>query len=132
MSDTEDKDEPTQTYALRFTERARRDLDAATVYLAETASPEIAVAWREGVYETLSSLATFPRSCPLVPEKFRLETRQILYRRPGSQAAYRILFTITGEQAQSPDPPTVTVLHVRHASAHPITRTQVREIESGE
>ena len=82
MSNTEDRDEQPLTYALRFTERAQRDLDAATVYFAETASPEIAVTWREGLYEALASLATFPRRYPSAPERFRREVRQMMYRRP--------------------------------------------------
>ncbi len=130
MSDTEDKDEPTRTYALRVTQRAQRDLDAATVYFAETASPEIAVMWREGIYAELASLATFPRRCPRVPEQFHREVRQLLYRRSGSQTAYRILFAIAGEEETSPDAPTVIILHVRHTAARPITRTQVRIIEA--
>src|SRR5690242_3389710 len=82
MSHTDDEGKPTQTYALRLTERAQRDMDAATVHVAETASPEVAIAWREGLYEALASLATFPRRCLRAPERFRREVHQILYRRP--------------------------------------------------
>lgn len=124
--------EQPQTYALRFTERARRDLDIATAHFAQAASPEIAVAWREGIYEAIASLATFSRRCPRAPERFRREVRQLIYRRPGSRVAYRILFTISGEEEGSLEAPTVTIFHVRHASARPITRTQAREIESEE
>jgi plasmid stabilization system protein ParE len=124
--------EPPLTYVLRVQEHAARDINAAYVRLAELTSPENADEWQDGLRQAIASLATSPRRCPLVPEKFRHETRQLLYRRPGSQVAYRILFTIIGEQAQSPDPPTVIILHIRHASARPITRTQVREIETGE
>lgn len=80
--------------------------------------------------KAIGELATMPRRCPVVPERFQREMRQLLYQRPGSQVKYRILFTITGEQESSPEPPTVTVFHVRHASARPITRTQIREIEA--
>ena len=130
MSNTHGRPEQTLTYAVRFTERAQRDLDTATLHFAETASPEIAVAWRDGVYDALASLATFPRRCPTAPERFHREVRQLLYRRPGSQTAYRILFAIAGEDTASPDAPTVTILHLRHSSARPITRTQARAIET--
>ncbi len=56
MSETEE----TRTYALRFTERAQRDIDAATVHFAETSSPEVAIAWREGLYEALAFLTVSP------------------------------------------------------------------------
>ncbi len=132
MSSAEDQNEVPQTYALRLTERARRDVDAATVYFAETASPEIAIEWREEFYQALSALATLPRRFPLAPETFRREVRQMQYRRSGSRTAYRILFTIVGEGATSPDAPTVNILHVRHAAARPLTRTQIRAIEGEE
>jgi plasmid stabilization system protein ParE len=129
MSNPENRDEQAPTYALRFTERAQRDLDAATIHFAETASPEVAVAWREGLYKALESLATFPRRCSPAPERFRREIRQMLYRRTGSQTTYRILFGFAGEEETSPDAPTVIILHIRHASARPITHTQARTIE---
>src|SRR5437773_1279768 len=103
MSSEDDPDQQALTYAIRFTERAQRDLDAATVRFAETASVEIAVAWREGVYEALASLALFPRRYPRAPERFQREVRQLLYRRPGSQTAHRILFIVRGEEAAAPD-----------------------------
>ena len=129
MSKRKDREEQPPSYALRLTERAQRDVDAATVHLIETTSPGAAVTWREGLYEALATLATFPHSHPSVPEQFRREVRQILYRRPGSRTAYRIQFTVVGEAVTAPDGPTVIILHVRHASARPITRTEIRAIE---
>ena len=70
MNGTDEPEEPPPTYAVRVTERAQRDIDAATLHFADTASPAIAVTWREGFYERIASLSTFPRACPLVPEKF--------------------------------------------------------------
>lgn len=125
-----DGDEQPRAYALRFTERAQRDLDAATYHFAVTASPEIAVSWREGLYTAMAALALYPRRCPTAPEKFRREVRQYLYRRPGSHVIYRILFTIAGEEVAAQDAPTVNILHVRHASTRPLSRTQTREIET--
>ena len=119
-------------YVVRLRERAVRDINAAYVRMAEEVSDAIADQWREGLYEALATLATMPRRCPLVPERFRGEVRQRLYQRSGGQAKYRILFMITGEEISSLEPPTVEVIHVRHASARPITRTQAREIEAAE
>ena len=76
-----------------------------------------------GLKETIAGLSTRPRRYSVVPERFRREVRHALYHRPGSQSVYRILFTITGEQESSEDAPTVTILHVRHASSRPITGT---------
>lgn len=130
MSNAHNEGEDLPIYAIRITEHARRDIDAATIHFADTASPEIAVAWREELYTVIASLATFPRRCPFPPEQFRREVRQMQYRRTGSQVTYRVLFRIDGEEVASLDPPTVIILHIRHGSARPLTRTQIRVIES--
>lgn len=127
-----DENELPQTYAVRLTEHAQRDVDLATLHFADTASAEVAVEWREGFYDELAVLATFPRRFPLAPEKFRGEVRQMPYRRTGSGTAHRVLFTIVGEEAISPDAPTVRILHVRHSAARPLTRMQIRAVEAGE
>jgi plasmid stabilization system protein ParE len=126
--------DPTElvTYALRLREHALRDINTAYVRFAEEVSEAIANEWRDGLMKAIGELATLPRRCSLALERFRREVRQLLYQRPGSQVKYRILFTITGTQEALPEPPTVTVIHVRHASTRPITRTQVREIEAEE
>ena len=129
MSATNEPEE-SRTYAVRLTERAQRDIDEATLHFADTASEQIAVAWREGFYEAIAALATLPRAYPLVPERFRGEVRQMPYRRTGNATAYRVLFTITGEEPNALDAPTVNILHVRHAAARPLTRTQIRAIEA--
>ncbi len=124
-----DADAPLK-YALRLREYALRDINAAYVRLAEEMSIDIANQWRDGLMRAIGELATMPRRCPLVPERFRREVRHRLYQRPGSQAKFRILFDITGEQETSLEPPSVNVIHVRYASARPITRAQIREIEA--
>ncbi len=129
MSDLSQSIDTSLTYEVRFTARAQRDLDMATVYFAETASADVAIAWREGIYQAISSLSTFPRRCPHAPQKFRHEVRQLLYRRPGSKIFYRILFAITSEDISFGGVPTVYILHIRHASTRPITRKQARTIE---
>ena len=120
------------SFRLRLTERAHRSLNEATIYFAETASPDIAVAWREGFYAVLTPLSEAPRRFPRAPEPFRREVRQVTYRRPGSRVVYRVLFTIIGEEEGSPDAPTVLILLVRHGAARPLTRAEMRQIESAE
>lgn len=116
-------------FAIRLTERAQRNIDAATVRFAETVSPEVAIEWRDGLYQVLASLAIFPRRYPTPPETFGREVRQLVYRRSGSAAAYRIFFAITGENPGTADAPTVTVLHLRHAASKTLTRGEIRDME---
>jgi hypothetical protein len=54
-----------------------------------------------------------------------LEVRSLPYRRPGSQAAHRILYVIREE---TPDGPMVVVFHIRHASAGPLQSYEVRDL----
>ncbi len=123
-------DETPLLYTLRFAERARRDLDAATVRYAEAVTPEAAVAWREGLYQALASLTSFPRRCPLAPDRFWGEVRQLIYRHPGSSLSHRILFATVREEQGALDAPAVVILHVRHGAARAITRAEARRIES--
>ena len=111
-----DAEEPV-VYALRLQELAARDITAAYVRMAELVSVEIAEEWRDGLRNAIAGVATNLRRFPLVTEDFKREVRHLVYRRPGSKTAYRVLFTITGEVQPFPDPPTVTVLHVRHAAS---------------
>lgn len=117
-------------YVVRLRERATRDINAVYVWMAEEVSETVADEWYTGLYAALATLATMPRRCPLVPERFRGEVRQRLYQRSESRIKHRILFIVTGEETNSPEPPTVRVVHVRPASARPITRAQLRENEA--
>lgn len=121
--------EPTH-YALRVHERALRDIDAARLRFTELVSEAVADEWLDGLRTAIADLAGNPRRYARVPERFRREVRHLVYRRLGSRVAYRVLFTITGEQEGSPEAPTVTILHVRHGAARPITRAEAREIEA--
>jgi plasmid stabilization system protein ParE len=123
-------EDPQTTYTVRLGERALRDTDAAIVHLADTASEQLAAEWRTGLMRAVRTLASQPRRFPLAPEPFRREVRQMIYRRTGNAAAYRILFAITGEEQDALDAPTVWVLHIRHAAARPLTRAQVRDLEA--
>ena len=100
--------------------------------MEELVSLKAADNWRDGLKTTIAGLATNPRRYPLTSERFRREVRQVLYRRGGSKTTYRVLYTITSEENQAPEPPTVTILHVRHAAMRPITRAEARQLESME
>ena len=130
MSRKDAESEELRVYAVRFQERAIRDLNAAYVEMAERVSLDAANVWRNGLSESIAGLATLPRRCPFAPEKFKREVRRLLYRRAGNNAAFYVLFTITGEQENALDPPTVTLLHIRHASARPLTKAEARQIET--
>ena len=83
---------------------AQHDIEDIYLWLAEHES-DAAERWFNGLYDTISSLETFPERCPLAPETdfFEREVRQILHGR--RQHRYRILFTV-GKRA-------IHVLHVR-------------------
>lgn len=127
---TGEKQEEPKQYALRLTPRAERDIEAAIVHFADTAGFEIALAWRGRLFEEITSLATNPTRFPFAPEmpflrNFKGEFRQLVWRRAASSVAYRIIFWI---EEESDDGPTVNVAYVRHGSAKPITRKDVRDL----
>ena len=119
-------DEP-QNYRLRITERAARDIAQATVHFMDTAGDHIAEQWQEGLYAAFATLVSQPHRYALIPEAvFRQETRQLLFRRTNHSVAYRLLYIII----EVDDGPTVVLIHVRHASARPLSRAEARTIES--
>ena len=119
-------------YSIRLHERAISDIDLAYLRFADLVSRKIANEWLDGIKESISDLSFNPRRFGLVPEKFNLEVRQILFRSSGSQATYCIIFTISGEEQDTRDAPMVTVLHVRHSVSRPISRNLARQIVSEE
>lgn len=130
MTATPDGDAPPPTYALRLTQRALADIDAAHARFVELTEEAIADEWKDGLFDAIARLATVPGR-QVIPEsaRFSQEIRQILYRRPGSRVAYRVLFTAL---ASSPDGPIVTIIAVRHGAARPITRAEAQAIEADE
>lgn len=129
MNSAPDEDAPPPNYALRFSSRALADIDEAYLRFAELASQSVADDWKDGLFDAVARLATVPGR-QIVPEatRFRQEVRQIIYRRPGSRVAYRVLFIA---QEEGPDGPVVNIVTVRHGAARPITRAEARDIESG-
>ncbi len=121
-------------YTLRVTERAARDMEAHLLRLERLIGPDVALAWREGILAAIGSLSRNPRRCARIPEqaRFHFETRQLLYRRTPGGPAWRLLFTLTDEGQGTPDPPTVHLLHVRHAAERPVSAAEARTLESRE
>lgn len=122
------EDAPPHVYALRFSRRALADVDAAHARFVELTGRTLADDWKDGLFEALARLSVTPGR-QKIPEasRFQQEVRQILYRRPGSRVAYRVLFTV---QASGPDGAVVSIVTVRHGAARPITRSEASEIEA--
>lgn len=125
-------DEPVGiNYAVRLTERARRDADAARDRFAEISGDAVADAWEDGLYEGIATLARLPDRLPMIPENNLFKSRrgpvrQFVYRRRSSAPAYRVLYVVM--DGKPDDGPSVNVLHLRHGSARPITSAEARAI----
>jgi plasmid stabilization system protein ParE len=124
----EEDDRPT-VYVIRYSERALRDIDEVLSWLKDNVSEEAAVEWRDGFFTRVSILSTFPMGHPAAPEasRFARPVRHLLYRRLSSASGHRVLFTLSSPIGE---PPTVTILHVRHTSRRPITKAEARTIEA--
>ncbi len=124
-------DEPLRVYGLRFSDRALAHIDAARARLSEVSSQDAADAWKEGLLDEVSALATLPLryAAPAEAARFRGNVRQLLYRRSGSRAIYRLLFAVLDD---GPDGPVVTILALRHGAARPITRAEAKDMEAEE
>lgn len=124
----EDPERPSH-YRVRLSAQAQLDFKEATFRLADlTGQPALAGAWGERFYEALAGLATNPRGhavAALETRRFGRETRRLLYRRSSGSVAYHVLFTLADD---TPDGPTVTVVHVRHAARKPLTREEALRI----
>ncbi len=115
-------------YALRFTERARRDIAQARAYLADIVGDTAADAWEADLIDGIASLATMPGARSIAPESELfpgLTIRQMLHRRTRSSAAFRVLFVVLEDQT---DGPTVLIFHVRHAARQPISEEEARQL----
>jgi len=124
-------DEQPTIWAIRFTKRARADMEAAEDRLAEFIGEEKAEAWAAGLEDEAGKLAQFPTIWQIAEEDklFKENIRRMLYRRTRSGPAYRVLFVLR----QNPDDaPTVFIIHVRHATQAPMTQQEAWEIEASE
>jgi plasmid stabilization system protein ParE len=86
---------------------AGQDIHEAYLWPAER-SPEAAVQWLDGLYDTMASLELFPERCLIAPESefFNVRIREIFHGR--RKYKYRILFTVSKGE--------VHILHVRHGA----------------
>lgn len=102
------------SFAIEFTDVT--DMEVQHIHLRLMGrSLEQAERWQEGLENAASSLADFPRRCPLAPEHdvFDVEVRQLLY------GTYRLLFGLRDTDDDG-EYDTVRILHVRHASQRPL------------
>ena len=123
--------EQAKIWAVRFTKRARADMEAAEDRLAELVGEDKAEAWATGLEDEAGKLAQFPTIWQIAEEDklFKESIRRMLYRRTRSGPAYRVLFVL---RENPDDAPTVAVLHVRHSAQAPMTQQEAWEIENSE
>lgn len=95
---------------VELTARAERDIEEIYLWIRKD-SPTRAATWRRGLLKAASTLAEFPKRCPLAPESGPdIEIRQLIY------GKYRVLFAnLEG---------VIYVLHVRHAARRPLSAAQ--------
>ncbi len=119
------------TYAIRIHRKAAADIEEAYQELAAFSGEEFANDWQDGLWETISTLATLPKRRPLADENrlFQNDVWAHSYRLRKSHIMHHIFFEVVEE---SEDAPYIYVLHIRHASRKPMTRAEAREIEKDE
>ena len=108
------------TYQVRILPPALNDLDAAYEWAARE-SPDRAAQWLERFHQTLETLESHPRRCPVAPEnrKTERELRQLLYgKRPN---VFRAVFTVEEN--------TVWVLRIRRAQRRALTADEIPAFE---
>ena len=124
---SDNHDEPIR-YAIRFYERASRDIDATVVYLADKVSQPYARSWYIGITKAIQSLSQLPERYALAPESvFVVPTRNLTWARPNTSVSHRILYHVVhGGQ----DGFVVWIMYVRGATMAPITLNEACEIEA--
>ena len=118
-----------QTYAIRFSRRARLDLDEAHVCLADYTDADHANSWYNGFLDALAALADNPNRHPVASETrfFQGTVYVYLYRLTARSAGSHVFFAIIDDTA---DAPYVYIIHIRHASRKLMTRAEARIIEA--
>ena len=121
-----EQDEEEQTvYAVRLSEAAVRQADAALERIIEAEGPDAAEEWQEGLNTARASLATLPERCLIAPENRVFQKKRpgpplrvLLYRH--GRSAWRLLFTV--HAATDEDAPRVQIHQMRHSAQKPLTR----------
>ena len=93
------------THRVIFRSEARDEAVEAAAYIAEQASPEVALRWSESLEGAIASLAEHPHRCALARENDAFpgtELRQLVFK------SHRLIFTVRGDE--------VHVLHIRHVA----------------
>jgi plasmid stabilization system protein ParE len=93
-------------FQVLVTERAERELNEATDYIAKEA-PGAAQRWHDGFIACLHSLAVNPTRCSKAREndRFPFDLYQLLF---GQRNSYRAVFTVRDD--------TVAILSIRHTA----------------
>lgn len=118
-------DEEQAVYAVRLSEPAVRQAEAALERIIETEGLDAAEDWQEGLQAARASLATLPERCMVAVEDALFQKkhlgpslRVLLYRR--GRSAWRLLFTV--HAATDKDAPRVQIHQMRHSAQKPLTR----------
>ena len=77
-----------------YTERLRRELNELEVYVAERASPDVAIAYVDRLTETLDGLDVLPDRYPLRP-RFGPGVRAIVL-----EGRVTVFYRVTGDEVQ--------------------------------
>lgn len=104
-------------YTVIFRAEARDEAIEAAAYVADHASPDMAMHWYQRLEEAVDSLAYMPARCGHARENGMIpgvELRQLIC------MSHRLIFTIRGNE--------VHVLHVRHAARATLNATESEEI----
>jgi plasmid stabilization system protein ParE len=122
-------DEPPKRYALRYSPRALRDLEAAIIAFADfTGDEQKALQLWDGIRASAAVLAENPDRNQVDEHEtalMRFPVRHELYRvSRKSRVAYYLFYRVTEDS----DGPRVIILHIRHASRAPLTPDEVQEI----
>jgi plasmid stabilization system protein ParE len=106
-------------YDLVYTDRAKRDLNAATDYIAQHV-PETAEQWFNGFVAALETLRRDALSYSLAEEGQRcfMDVRQFIFRTKSRQAN-RVLYTVRGSN--------VVILTIRRPGQDLLTEDELRQ-----
>ncbi len=128
---SEPTDEQPRRYAVRYYQRATRDIDQITVSYADATGNEArAASLRNGIRDVASSLSENPEGNAVAEVEsaaFGFAVRRARYRMSkGGQISYHLLYYVV---EQSADGDVVFIMHVRHANRAPLTPDEASEIK---
>lgn len=108
------------TYRIRFTSKAKSELNQTAVWWAENRSLEQARSWLEGFEAAIQSLAENPEKHALAREDelFPFSLRQLLYGR-GPKPTHRAIFRIRDDE--------VIIYGIRHLAQRDVSPKDVSE-----